>query len=99
MFAAPLLAGNDVRNMSDETKSILLNKEVIAVDQDPMGVQGTLVGKAGEVEYFARPLNNGDSAMVVVNRANTTTSLKLPWAEMHIAGGDKGAGFVEARGL
>ena len=89
LFAAPLLAGNDVRNMSDDTKSILLNKEVISVDQDPMGVQGRLAQKAGDIEYYGRPLNNSDMALVVVNRANATASLKLPWAEMHVAAGTK----------
>jgi len=89
MFAAPLLAGNDVRNMSADTRSILLNKEVIAVDQDAMGVQGHRADKAGDIEYYARPLNNGDMALIVVNRADAAASLKLPWSEMHIAEGTK----------
>jgi len=87
MFAAPLLAGNDVRTMSADTKSILLNKEVIAVNQDPMGAEGLLVGKIGEANLFARPLNNGDSALMVVNRADAPTTMKLPWSEMHVAVG------------
>jgi alpha-galactosidase len=89
IFAAPLLAGNDVRNMSDDTRSILLNKEVIAVDQDAMGKQGHRADKTGDIEYFARPLNNGDMALVVVNRADAPSSLKIPWSEMHIAEGTK----------
>jgi len=89
IFAAPLLAGNDVRNMSANTRAILLNKEVIAVDQDPMGVQGRLAGKIGDIEYYGKPLNNGDAALVVVNRADAPTTLKFPWSEMHIAEGSK----------
>ena len=89
IFAAPLLAGNDVRGMTDDTKSILLNKEVIAVDQDPMGVQGHRADKSGEIEYYARPLNNGDMALVVVNRANASSTVKIPWSEMHIADATK----------
>ena len=89
IFAAPLLAGNDVRGMTGETKSILLNKEVIAVDQDAMGVQGHRADKSGDIEYYARPLNNGDMALVVVNRADSSTSIKVPWSEMHIAEGTK----------
>ena len=89
IFAAPLLAGNDVRNMSDDTRSILLNKEVIAVDQDPMGVQGHRADKTGDIEHYARPLNNGDMALVVVNRADAPASIKLPWSDMHIAVGTK----------
>jgi len=89
IFAAPLLAGNDVRTMSDDTKSILLNKEVIAVDQDPMGMQGKVVGQINNVEFYGRPLNNGDSALVVVNRADSATSMKMSWGEMHVPAGTK----------
>jgi alpha-galactosidase len=89
IFAAPLLAGNDVRDMSADTKSILLNKEIIAVDQDPMGVQGKAVGQVNDVELYARPLNNGESALVAVNRADHSTTVKLPWSEMHVAAGAK----------
>jgi len=89
IFAAPLLAGNDVRNMSADTRSILLNREVIAVDQDAMGAQGHRADRSGDIEYYARPLNNGDMALVVVNRADAPTSVKLPWSEMHIAEGAK----------
>ena len=89
IFAAPLLAGNDVRTMSDDTKSILLNKEVIAVDQDPMGAQGKVVGQINNVEFYGRPLNNGDSALVVVNRADSATLMKMSWGEMHVPAGTK----------
>jgi alpha-galactosidase len=89
MFAAPLLAGNDVRTMSADTKSILLNKEVIAVNQDPLGVEGHVVGKIGDTELYARPLNNAESALVVVNRADASSTVKMPWSEMHILAGTK----------
>lgn len=89
IFAAPLLAGNDVRTMTPDTKSILLNKEVIAVDQDAAGVEGILVGQVGEVQYYARPLSNGDSALVVLNRADSPAAIKLPWSEMKVPAGTK----------
>ena len=89
IFAAPLLAGNDVSGMTEDTKSILLNKEVIAVDQDPTGMQGHRADKTGDVEYYARPLDNGDMALVVVNRAEASMSIKIPWTEMHIPPGTK----------
>jgi alpha-galactosidase len=89
IFAAPLLAGNDVRGMTDDTKSILLNKEVIAVDQDPLGIQGHRADKSGDIEYYARPLSNGDMALVVVNLANASTTVKIPWSEMHVPDGTK----------
>jgi alpha-galactosidase len=40
LLAAPLITGNDIRNMSSETLKILTNKEVISVDQDSLGIQG-----------------------------------------------------------
>jgi alpha-galactosidase len=89
IFAAPLLAGNDLRGMTDDTRSILMNKDVLAIDQDPMGVQGHRADRTGDIEYYARPLNNGDMALVVVNRADSSASLKLPWSEMRIAEGTK----------
>jgi alpha-galactosidase len=66
LTAAPLLAGNDIRAMSDVTKSILLNKEVIAIDQDPLGKQASPV-KNGDLETWAKPLADGGEAVGVVN--------------------------------
>jgi alpha-galactosidase len=66
LTAAPLLAGNDIRAMSDVTKSILLNKEVIAIDQDPLGKQASPV-KSGELETWVKPLADGSVAVGVVN--------------------------------
>src|SRR6202034_3402452 len=59
MLAAPLIAGNDLRSMSDETKAILMNKDVIAVDQDPAAkpVQTLLVN--GQMETLTRVLADG----------------------------------------
>ncbi len=66
LTAAPLLAGNDIRKMSDTTKSILLNKEVIAVNQDPLGKQASPV-KNGKLETWVKPLKDGSVAVGVVN--------------------------------
>jgi alpha-galactosidase len=54
MLAAPLIAGNDIANMDADTKSILTNKEVIAVDQDPLGQQARRVFKKGDLEVWAQ---------------------------------------------
>ena len=56
MMAAPLIAGNDLRTMSQATKDILMNADVIAVDQDPAGKQATKVHAEGGLEVWARPL-------------------------------------------
>jgi len=78
-----------VRGMTEDTKSILLNKEVIAVDQDPLGVQGRRTGKTGDIEFYSRRLNSGDVAMVIVNRSDTSTTFKMPWEDMHLLPGTK----------
>ena len=66
LLAAPLLAGNDVRTMTDATKAILLNKEVIAIDQDPLGKQASPL-KDGDLETWIKPLSDGGVAVGVVN--------------------------------
>ena len=67
LSAAPLLAGNDVRNMSASTMAILLNSEVIAIDQDPLGYQASPV-ENGVLETWFKPLADGSIALGVVNR-------------------------------
>ncbi|HEY6849754.1 MAG TPA: glycoside hydrolase family 27 protein [Terracidiphilus sp.] len=66
LVAAPLLAGNDVRSMTDATRAILLNKEVIAIDQDLLGKQASPV-KNGDLERWVKPLADGSVAVGVVN--------------------------------
>jgi alpha-galactosidase len=67
MLAAPLLAGNDLPNMKPEIKAILTNKDVIAIDQDPLGKQGKRAYSDGEVEVWTRELQGGALAIAVIN--------------------------------
>jgi alpha-galactosidase len=67
MMAAPLLAGNDLPNMKPEVKAILTNKDVIAIDQDTLGRQGTRAYADGEVEVWTRHLSGGALAIAVLN--------------------------------
>jgi len=67
MFAAPLLAGNDLPNMKPEIKAILTNRDVIAIDQDPLGKQGKRAYSDGEVEVWTRELQGGALAIAVIN--------------------------------
>ena len=67
MLAAPLLAGNDLPNMKPEIKAILTNKDVIAIDQDKLGHQGTRAYADGEVEVWTRHLSGGAMAIAVLN--------------------------------
>lgn len=70
MLAAPLLAGNDLSKMDATTKSILINKDVIAVDQDRLGIEGNRVSATGPFEVWMKPLSGGAKAVALFNRAN-----------------------------
>jgi len=88
VMAAPLMAGNDLRAMTEETKSILLNKEVIAVDQDPLGVQGRIVidrGYGGQV--WMKPLADGSKAVAFVNLAKGELAQYVRWSQIGIPPG------------
>lgn len=81
MLAAPLIAGNDVRTMSEATREILTNREVIAVDQDPQGIQGFRYRKEGGIEIWFKPLADEDWAMCVLNRGAAGQSVELDWQD------------------
>ena len=70
ILAAPLLAGNDLPNMKPEVKAILTNKDVIAIDQDALGKQGTRGYAEGEVEVWTRHLSGGALAICIINTAD-----------------------------
>ena len=69
MLAAPLLAGNDLTSMKPEVTAILTNRDVIAIDQDHLGKQGTRAYAEGEVEVWTRHLAGGALAVAVINCA------------------------------
>jgi len=68
LLAAPLIAGNDLRSMTEETKSILMNGEVIAIDQDPQYQPVTSVSSEGGIEVLMRPLHDGSVVVGLFNR-------------------------------
>ena len=74
-MAAPLLAGNNLVTASTTTLSILGNKAVIAVDQDPLGKQGRLVSSSGGLDVLAKPLANGDVSVVLLNENTATATI------------------------
>ena len=82
MMAAPLILGNDIRDMSPETKAILTNKDVIAIDQDPLGVQGWRFFTRDGVEYWYKPLVDGDWAFCVFNRNREAKKVDLNWKDL-----------------
>ena len=79
MLAAPLIAGNDLRGMSAETRAILTNREVVAVNQDPLGVQGFRHSSKDGVEVWFKPLQGSDWAMAVLNRNTTPRKITFDW--------------------
>ena len=76
ILASPLLAGNNLTKMTDDVKSILLNKEVIAIDQDRAGKQGDRVWAGGEVEIWARHLADGSTALAIFNVGRDRTKMR-----------------------
>ena len=82
LMKAPLLIGCDVSNMSDDTLRILTNKEVIAINQDKLGVQGNKKKSDNDLEVWAGPLDGGCFAAVLVNRGNTTASITADWSDI-----------------
>jgi alpha-galactosidase len=82
ILAAPLIAGNDIRTMSPEIADILKNKEVIAVDQDPLGSQGRRVKREGDVEVWAKQLADGGRAVALLNRGATETKISVSWSDI-----------------
>ncbi|MCR8558056.1 glycoside hydrolase family 27 protein [Mucilaginibacter sp. BJC16-A38] len=81
MLAAPLMAGNDLRKMSDETKSILTNKEVIAIDQDALGIEGFRFYSFDGLEIFIKPLANNELAVCFLNRSNHPQTVTYNWKD------------------
>jgi alpha-galactosidase len=84
LVAAPLLAGNDIRTMSPVTKSILLNKELIAIDQDALGKQASPV-KNGTLETWVKPLADGGVAVGVVNHGSAAAQATVHASDLHLA--------------
>ncbi|MCX7983999.1 MAG: glycoside hydrolase family 27 protein [Bacteroidetes bacterium] len=82
MMAAPLIAGNDLRTMSKETIEILTNKEVIAIDQDSLGIQGMkFIDNYQGVEVWIKPLKNNDWAVCFLNRSEVKRKIQFDWSK------------------
>jgi alpha-galactosidase len=82
MLAEPLMAGNDLRSMSPEVKEVLTNREVIAVDQDPLGMQGRRVKRDGDREVWSKQLADGGRAVVLFNRGPKDAEISVSWTDI-----------------
>jgi alpha-galactosidase len=98
IMAAPLIAGNDLRIMSPASRALLTNPEVIAVDQDPAGIQGTRVHDAGDLEVWAKPLaERGARAVVLLNRGESPAGVSVNWDQIGLAAGEASVRDLWAR--
>jgi alpha-galactosidase len=82
MLAAPLIAGNDLRDVPAPILEILTNREVIAIDQDKAGKEAKRVSKAGDQEFWVRELAGGDHAVAVFNLGTDPATATIHWADL-----------------
>lgn len=82
ILAAPLMLGNDPRSMTPEILDIITNREVIAVNQDPLGRQGRKVRDDGDFEVWSKEQHDGTRAVVLFNRWNRKADISVNWAEI-----------------
>jgi len=86
MLAAPLIAGNNLTQMTPDVAAILMNKEAIAIDQDALGKQGDRIYAEGPVEIWAKPLKNGAKALAIFNFGETASEMRAMGLHLNEAG-------------
>lgn len=86
MLASPLMIGCDVRHMDAVTHQILTNREVIALNQDPLGQQGYRVCRHGQCEVWKKPLANGEYGVALFNRGDKERLVSAHWSDLEIEG-------------
>jgi len=85
MMAAPLIAGNDLRSMSEATIKTLTNAEAIGINQDPLGIQGKIVWGDGTISLWAgKPLFDGSQAVLVFNQGRHPAQKRVAWSEIGV---------------
>jgi len=97
MMNSPLIAGNDLRTMSKETRAILTNESILALNQDPLGVQAYRQSGADGVEYWVKPLADGDWAVMILNRNPMPRAITVDWKTIDLK--DDLSGKVAAPGV
>ncbi|PIN10614.1 Alpha-D-galactosidase (melibiase) [Handroanthus impetiginosus] len=79
---APLLIGCDIRSMDNVTRALLSNKEVVAVNQDKLGIQGKKIKKDGDLEVWGGPLSGNRVAVVLWNRGSSQARIIAYWSDI-----------------
>ncbi|RIH64475.1 glycoside hydrolase family 27 protein [Mariniphaga sediminis] len=82
MLAAPLMAGNDIRDMSPEIKEILTNKELISINQDSLGSQGFCFLSSGDYEIWIKKLKNNERAICLFNRGEEIKNVRVDFENL-----------------
>lgn len=88
MMASPLFAGNDLRIMKSEILNILTNKEIIAINQDALGIQGFKYQSENGVDVWVKPLFDENWAVVFLNRSDKTQKINFDWKKHIIEDND-----------
>ncbi|MHC5077299.1 MAG: NPCBM/NEW2 domain-containing protein [Planctomycetota bacterium] len=86
ILAAPLMAGNDIRTMSEDVRDILTSPELIKVNQDPRGIQGYKVYDKGDHEIYNKPLQDGTTAVLFLNKGQETADITVTWDKIGLSG-------------
>jgi alpha-galactosidase len=89
LLASPLMAGNDLQAMTPEIRDILTNRDVIAVNQDPLGMPGRKVRDDGPREVWVKPLADGSKAVIAFNRGTEESGFPVFWEDIGLAPGTK----------
>ncbi|MBO9555888.1 ricin-type beta-trefoil lectin domain protein [Cellulomonas sp.] len=87
MLSAPLIAGNDLRNMSSDVRSVLTNRDVLAIDQDPLVRQADRVRDDGDAEVWAKPLADGSVAVALLNRGSGSRQISTTLGQVGLGSG------------
>lgn len=84
MMAAPLILGHDVRDMSEATRRIIMNRDMIAIDQDSLGVQGLHYCSEQGLDFWFKPLKGGDWAFTILNPTPQAVTYALNWQDFNL---------------
>jgi alpha-galactosidase len=91
ILSAPLMVSDDLVKMHAASRAAVSNGEVIAIDQDPAGVQGTLLASSGQGQVWVKPLSDGSRAVALLNRGSTPVRVRTSAVAI---GMPSGGGYV-----
>jgi alpha-galactosidase len=99
ILSAPLMAGNDLLRMPDSVRKILIAPEIISVDQDSRGMQGYKVYDNGKQEIYNKPLSDGTTAVLLLNKDKDSSQITVTWGQLGLSGSQKVRDLWERKDL